>query len=204
MRPLLFLACLGLASPAMAENILAPPLSGIRNTDDLAQYLSQSGRRVLYEKGESPVPVHIPAGITTIEGLLACDSVKTSAGLSEQDDWICILPVPAVSAPFRTMIHGLSLREATPREAIQAVAKSTGIPLTPLLQDRVASRQRITINFDGVTIHDALRRIASAIGKSKCTLHPGDPFFVNMIEFSNPPDPALVQALIARERANTP
>lgn len=189
MRPLHFLACLVLGVPAIAGDILAPELSGIRNTDDLARYLNQTGRQVLYEKREPPVPVLVPAGITTTEELLACDSVKAAAGLDEHDGWICILPIPTASAPFRTIIHGLTLRDVTPREAIAAVAKSTGVPLTPLLQDRAASRQRITLDLDGVTIHEALRRIASAIGKSKCTLHPGDRFFVNMIEFSNPPLP---------------
>lgn len=204
MRAFLFLALLTLASPARSEGLLAPALSGIRNTDDLVLYLNQSGRRILYEKSDTPHPVHIPADITTTGQLLASDSVKTAAALEERDGWICILPIPSESAPFRTMIRGLSLRDVTPREAIQAVAKSTGIPLTPVLQDRVASRQRISLDLDGVTIHDALCQIAAAIGKIRVTIHPGDHFFVNMVEFSNPPDPALVQVLKDARATTTP
>ena len=201
MRALLLLALLTLASPARSEDLLAPALTGIRNTDDLALYLAQSGRRILYEKSDTPHPVHIPADITTTGRLLASDTVKAAAGLEERNGWVYILPIPSESAPFRAMIRGLSLRDVTPREAIRAVAKSTGIPLTPLLQDRVASRQLITLDLDGVTIHDALRQIAAAIGKIRVTLHPGDRFFVNMIEFSNPPDPALRQSLVEAEKS---
>jgi hypothetical protein len=142
--------------------------SNIKNVDDLVSALGKAGSPVFYDRLETAPKLMLPKrdiNLSELNSYLEQENCSIAVG----DDFIFVSSTHQGHLLTDSVVKDITLNNVTAGEAIFKIAEATQVPLSPLGLSRQVSHQRFSVDVNGLTVREALIKIAGKIGANHCT-----------------------------------